>query len=282
MNSASGSLALRRVPKAKRTQSRLRSISETQQRRKENDDLPGYLPYILLGGATIFAFGMPFFLMFFDGLPEPNQSFYPPSHGVDYPSRAVADNPKEGVHFESGILEYEGRALGHRHARKHVVEFTDFFCEHCQEAHKHVVQPIIKDYVPGRARLESHPVAFLDDDSLSAASAALCGQEQHKYWEVRELLFQADLTEKHKEGKEIFDVPMLRRIAVLAGLDMTAFAKCYHSRRYVDEVKRISQLARNLGIHATPTFMINNKKHEGLVSEETVVKLLGPKPVPQT
>ena len=39
----------------------------------------------------------------------------------------------------------------------------------------------MRDYVaPGALRLESHPVAFLDGDSLRAATAALCAQEQHK------------------------------------------------------------------------------------------------------
>jgi len=39
-------------------------------------------------------------------------------------------------------------------------------------------------------RVESVPVAFLSQDSMRAAHAALCAQEQHKYWEVRDLLFQ--------------------------------------------------------------------------------------------
>jgi hypothetical protein len=45
--------------------------------------------------------------------------------------------------------------------------------------------PLLKDWVVyGKVRLESHPVAYLEDDSLRAAHAALCAQEQHKYWEA--------------------------------------------------------------------------------------------------
>ena len=45
-----------------------------------------------------------------------------------------------------GLLQ--GRALGDRTRYTHVVvEFTDFFCPHCQDAHKSVMEPLIKNYV---------------------------------------------------------------------------------------------------------------------------------------
>lgn len=89
----------------------------------------------------------------------------------------------------------QGRTLGDRHHHTHVVvEFTDFFCPHCQEAHAEVMAPLIRRYVPtGRVRVESHPVAFLADESMSASHAALCAQEQHKYWEVRSHVLIASL-----------------------------------------------------------------------------------------
>ena len=45
-----------------------------------------------------------------------------------------------------------------------------------------------------------------------AAHAAMCAQEQHKYWEVREMLLQIplDWREEHKNGS-VFNAPTLRR-----------------------------------------------------------------------
>jgi hypothetical protein len=48
------------------------------------------------------------------------------------------DRPREGEHFEAGVLHTEGRALGEHWAPYYVVEFTDFFCSHCQQAHREV------------------------------------------------------------------------------------------------------------------------------------------------
>eukprot|EP00951_Prasinocladus_malaysianus_P048842 scaffold662953_cov64-Prasinocladus_malaysianus.AAC.1 len=77
---------------------------------------------------------------------------------------------------------------------RHIVEFTDFTCAHCQEAHRETMIPVLEEFVSkGWVRVESHPVAFLQDDSMRAAHAVLCAQEQHKYWELRELLFQVNL-----------------------------------------------------------------------------------------
>mmetsp|Transcript_12865 Transcript_12865/g.27152 ORF Transcript_12865/g.27152 Transcript_12865/m.27152 type:complete len:339 (-) Transcript_12865:143-1159(-) len=249
----------------------------------KDDGVPGILPYLLLGGACICALAMPVYLLLQGGMPEPTQTFFPPTHGSDLVSKSVADYPIEGEHFNAGELVKEGRALGEIHEYTHtVVEFTDFFCPHCQEAHTNIIEPLIRHYVPkGMVRVESHPVAFLADESLSAAHAALCAQEQHKYWEVRELLFQTDLSDRaaaEAEDIDIFDAHLLKRIAKLASLDMYSFAKCFSSGRHRDEVKRISQLARDLGIHATPSFLVNHKRYEGPIEWDELMDMIKVRP----
>jgi len=152
-------------------------------RKRVNAEIPGVLPYVLLGAALVSSLAMPLYVFFYGGLPEPSMSLTPSVAGLHHPTRAVHDRPKEGEHFEAGVLHAEGRALGEHWAPYYVVEFTDFFCLHCQEAHHAVTGPLLRDWVAyGKVRLESHPVAFLEDDSLRAAHAAMCAQEQHKYW----------------------------------------------------------------------------------------------------
>ena len=232
------------------------------------------LPYYLFGLSMLCFLGLPFYLLFESGLPEPKQLFEPLSR--DMPSKSVASKPKSGLHFTPGVLEGEGRALGKVEAQFHVVEFTDFFCHHCQAAHDVVANTVLKKYVStGKLRFESHPVAFLDDDSLRAAAAALCAQEQHKYWEIRDLLFQVDLTTKPSRAKSIFNAALLRRLATLAGLEVKAFSTCFYSKRYVDEVHRLSKLSREMGVIGTPHFIINNEHVEGVVEEEQFVQRLG-------
>ena len=259
-----------------------KSFSQSQRALKRRVESRGFgllptldsLPYYLFGLSILCFLGLPFYLLFEQGLPEPKQLFEPPS--ADMPSKSKATRPRAGYHFEAGVLEPEGRALGRADAPIHVVEFTDFFCPHCQEAHDIVRDTILKKYVPtGRLRFESNPVAFLEDDSLRAAAAALCAQEQHKYWEIRDLLFQVDLSSKPDRAKSIFNAALLRRLANLAGLELKAFSTCFYSQRYVGEVHRISSLSRELGVIGTPHFLINNEHVEGVVDETEFVKRLG-------
>ena len=63
--------------------------------------------------------------------------------------RQVHHKPKEGVHFKAGELHPEGRVLGDRDVAPHlIVEFTDFFCQHCQDAHHLTISPLLQYYIP--------------------------------------------------------------------------------------------------------------------------------------
>jgi len=228
---------------------------------------------VLAAGALLCVL-LPVWLLFQGGLPQPEQLLDPPSRHL--PSKAVAKRPREGVHFSAGDLAAEGRAIGPWESRHHVVEFTDFFCGHCQESHRRTMLPLMEAYVPtGHLRLESHPVAFLDGESLRAAHAVLCAQEQHKYWEMRELLFQVDLGSKPAGADTVFNAAMLKRLAALAELDLGAFARCFHSGRHQEEIRRISKTARRIGVHGTPHFIFNHVHREGVVDPGEFDKLLG-------
>lgn len=232
-----------------------------------------WAPAVLAAGALLCVL-LPVWLLFQGGLPEPEQLLDPPSRHL--PSKSVTKRPREGVHFSAGNLTAEGRAIGPWDSPHHVVEFTDFFCSHCQESHRRTMLPLMETYVPtGSLRLESHPVAFLDGESLRAAHAVLCAQEQHKYWEMRELLFQVDLDSKPAGADTVFNAAMLKRLASLAELDLKAFARCFHSGRHQDEVRRISKTARRIGVHGTPHFIFNHAHREGVVDPSEFPKLLG-------
>mmetsp|Transcript_33423 Transcript_33423/g.59805 ORF Transcript_33423/g.59805 Transcript_33423/m.59805 type:complete len:280 (+) Transcript_33423:301-1140(+) len=241
-------------------------------RQKAPESAGGVVPYFLLGAVIFCGVCMPFYILFIDGIPDIALDFKPPLPHL--PTRAVVDRPEESVHFFDGELVSEGRALGPHDSIRHVVEFTDFFCPHCQEAHRSTMLPLLEEFVSkGWVRVESHPVAFLENDSLRAAHAVLCAQEQHKYWELRELLFQVDLS-LVKEGETVFTGKLLKRLAHLAGLNLEAFATCFKSQRHVDEVHTLSKLARRMGVTSTPTFFINDKHFEGPLSRAQLLQAL--------
>lgn len=165
-----------------------------------------------------------------------------------------------------------------------VVELTDFFCAHCQRGHADAMHAVLTRYLPtGRVRIESHPVAFLEGESMHAAHAALCAQEQHKYWEMRELLFQADLSHPHATDGDpdtrVFTERYLRRLARAAHLDMRAFTACTRNATHRQEVLELGGVARAMGVKGTPHYVLDDRWHiEGVPSVAQLEAVLGPMP----
>ena len=185
-----------------------------------------------------------------------------------------------GIHFNRGFLHADGRSLGPEASPSFVVEFTDFFCEHCHRAHWEMMEPAMAKYLStGKLRVESHPVAFLHDDSMRAAIAVLCAQEQHKYWEVRHMLFQVPLDNKNGGNVEkgtIFSGKLLRKIAEVAGLDLESFIQCFAGQRHREEVETLTKLAMKMGAHAAPSFFLGPSMEmvEGFIPYDRFIRKL--------
>ena len=85
-----------------------------------------------------------------------------------------------------------------------------------------------------------------------------------------------------------FDGLILKRLGALTGLDAVSFAKCLHSERHIDEIKRLTEIAHRLGVRGTPYFVFDRRLHperankfqdlhthrEGVVSRDELKRLL--------
>ena len=130
-----------------------------------------------------------------------------------------------------------------------IVEFSDFQCPYCQQSvqilkqlrhmYGEKIRLVYRDY-PG----PNHPSA------LPAAEAAQCADEQGKFWEYHDLLF-----ERQKPGQG-WDFAIL---AKELGLQQTAFENCLRSGRFHDKITKDLQDGVKLGITSTPTFFVNGR-----------------------
>ena len=150
-------------------------------------------------------------------------------------------------------------------AKVTVIEFGDFQCPYC-EAFFQETYPQIKRVYQGLIRWEfrnfpsrAHPDAF------PSALAAECANEQGKFWEYHDLLYnnQQDLS---SDG--------LTRYATILNLDVAHFSDCFHSERYADVVNRDFQDALRYQAAGTPTFYINGKFIQGAQSYPTIANLI--------
>jgi len=130
-----------------------------------------------------------------------------------------------------------------------IVEFSDFQCPYCK-----AVQPILhrieEQIYPGKIKLAARqfPLPF-HPRARPAAEAALCAQEQGKYWEYRDKLF---------EKQELLDDDF-KRYAKELKLNSSRFDQCLAEHRYAGRVEQEIKEGHDIGVSGTPTFFVNGR-----------------------
>lgn len=135
-----------------------------------------------------------------------------------------------------------------------LIEFSDFQCPYCGAWNKDAGLRIEQQYVePGKVQVGYFHFPFLGQESLDAAEASECAGEQGKFWEYHDLLF----SNQSGENQGAFSKDNLKAFAATLALDTKAFNSCLDNGKYTDTIAQQAQLARQLGVQSTPSFLIN-------------------------
>ncbi len=108
----------------------------------------------------------------------------------------------------------------------------------------------------GTLRLEWRDFPYRGQESVNAALAARAAQDQGKFWEYHDLLYQ------NQSGG--FSDERLIELAREAGLDVEKFEEDLASGRFERSVVEDFQEGQQMGITGTPTFVINGRALAGL------------------
>ena len=144
--------------------------------------------------------------------------------------------------------------LGDPDAPITIVEFGDYQCHGCYNWFHNQKPTIYANYIEtGKANLVFVDIPFLGRDSPKAAQASYCAEDQGKYWEYHDVLYNAQ--EEQIDGGWA-NVERLKAFAFSMGLDMELFESCLDSGKYQKRVQYNTDQARKHGVRATPTFVI--------------------------
>lgn len=148
-------------------------------------------------------------------------------------------------------------ALGSNDAKVTIVEFGDYQCTWCYRWHQGTKDTLVADYVDtGKVRFlfKDYPINDLSDRASSlAAEASYCAADQNKYWEYHDEVYG------NWEGENTGWVTRtsLEQFAEDAGVpDTSAFSDCLDSGKYAGVVRDNYNLARSIGLDATPSFIV--------------------------
>jgi protein-disulfide isomerase len=141
-------------------------------------------------------------------------------------------------------------SIGSSSAKVTVIEVSDYHCPFCKRQTQQTFPQLGTDYIrTGKVQFIflHYPIAQLHPQAARAHEAALCAQDQGKFWEMHTSLFTNPVTK---------DDAGLTAQAKAVGLDVQAFTSCLTSGRHTARIKASVSRMEGLGIQGTPMTLV--------------------------
>lgn len=149
-----------------------------------------------------------------------------------------------------------------------IIEFGDYQCTFCYKFHQSSLGTLTEEYIKsGKARLVFVDFALNGEDSILAAEAAHCANEQGKFWKYHDQLYN----NWSGERTGWINKQSLIEFAHNAELNLEIFSECLDSGKYRQQVIDTYDFGQKIGINATPSFLI--------IAGDKIVKITGNQPI---
>lgn len=160
-----------------------------------------------------------------------------------------------------------------------IYEFSDYICPYCRSFNEEVSGKIDADYVQtGKARYVhwDFPLAGHGYGAIVSAEASHCAGEQGKYWEMHKALFGAWEQQSKLDVKdEQAAITSALAIGGQVDLDQAAFKACVEAKKYRPVVATMYRQATDMGLDATPAFVIQHKDPANPTGPDKIKVVLG-------
>ena len=158
----------------------------------------------------------------------------------------------------------DGSSLGDTSAPATIDIFEDFQCPACRSFTESIEPLVIKNLVAtGKARYVFHNYPFIDGNGVGnggesdqAANAAMCANEQGKFWDMHAIIY----ANWNGENQGNLNDRRLQAMAESIGLDMSAFNDCFNANKYKSEIQADFDRGSKMGVNGTPTVFVNGSQ----------------------
>jgi len=153
-----------------------------------------------------------------------------------------------------------------------VVEYSDFQCPFCSRFFQQTLPLLEENYIDtGKVKLvyKDLPLDSLHPNARATHIAAECADEQEKFWEYHDVLFESQAEWQSLASSNLQST--LSQYATDLGLQVANFESCMQSQDISDEVIKDTLEAARYGATGTPTFFIGNEN-------DGFIKIIGAQP----
>ena len=165
------------------------------------------------------------------------------------PQTIIADSPSTGSLSEKIIL----------------LEFSDFQCPYCEKAYETVKEFMDKHGDEVTLVYKHFPLLTIHPQALPAAKASWAAQQQGKFWDYYDALFE----QQDNLGEDFYI-----ELAEDLDLDMEQFERDRNSRNADLAIEKDMELAQEIGIQGTPLFIFNGQVFSGAIPLSTLEEAL--------
>lgn len=180
---------------------------------------------------------------------------------------AQADNDVALVRMNADDIFADGHSWvgGNLDGDLTLVEFVDYRCGYCRQAHSEVEELVETD---GNIRIILKEFPILGEQSTLASRFAISvlqtsGDEAYKRAHDALITFRGDVT-----------VPALERLAGELGLDATQVIQGMNTDEVTEVLRQNHQLAERLRVSGTPTFVMGEHMLRGYLPLESMQQMV--------
>ena len=158
--------------------------------------------------------------------------------------------------------------LGDSSATITILEWGDYQCTFCYKFHQNTLDIINDDFIKtGKVKLVFKDFTLNGPDSILAAEASYCAEDQGKYWQYHNELY------KNWGGEKTGWITRdsLDRFAITVKLNLVEFNTCLDEHKYQNRVITHYEFGKEIGIDATPSFLVFN--------DQKIIKIRGNQPL---
>jgi len=182
---------------------------------------------------------------------------------------SIIDTDQNEILLTAEKLKKNGSPiLGNPSASITILEWGDYQCTFCYKFHESTLDIIHKEYIEtGVVNLVFKDFPLNGPDSILAAEASYCANDQGKYWQYHDEIY----TNWAGERTGWISKNSLNTFAEFVELDIEKFNSCLDDHKYRQKVLDLEQFGREIGIDATPSFFVFN--------DEKIIKITGNQPL---
>lgn len=158
--------------------------------------------------------------------------------------------------------------LGDPNAPITLVEFGDYQCFFCNKFFHDTEQKLLENYVDtGKVKIIFKDLTIIGPDSITAAHAAHCADDQGLFWEYHDTLYNNWNGENNGWASSENQLRMAQDV----GLNIDEFTDCMLNEIHTQIISASNADARTLGLTGTPAFFV-------IGSNNQVTKIPGAQP----